>query len=226
MEPLRIEFKLGRPWVPPAFGTHLDGLIAHLVVKDALAHAFFEEGRVEPGYDALISDLPFERYQSPNGSSWKASKLKAINYHGQERRYMTAKTPVNEMCRGIVEGFISNRGATHIDTSRNYAKNSQIYYTLEHVEQLHAWCIGNRDALELLLAGLTGIGIKTRLGHGALAPFEDGKLFRIVADETAAEKWKNRNLPDQLKPDMYPGVGNTLPPYWKNKSYCWMSCEV
>ncbi len=226
MEPLRIEFKLVGPWSPPAYGVHFDGLIAHAVVRDALRTASVSAPGEERQYDHLICDLPFEKYESEAGWCWKASKLQVIGFHGQQRRYLTAKTPVNDMARAIGDGIVEAKGGSIIDTVRGIGKNAALYYTLEHAEELHAWCIGDKEALESLLLEIDGIGVKTRLGHGALAPFEDGRLFRVVADESATTRWKNRNAPDKLEDTMYPGIGSTHSPYWTNKSYCWMPCQA
>jgi CRISPR type IV-associated protein Csf3 len=214
---------------------HFDGLLALQVVQESLRVASppsppvasqQHSGDDGVDYAALIEDLPLEKYESDSGWCWKASKLTAVNYLGQERRYLTAKTPVNDMARKIVDGVVEAKGGSIIDTQRGIGKNSSLYYTLEHVAELHAWCVGDRDGIDYYLSRLRAVGMKTRLGHGALTEFDDGKLFRIVDDEDARTKWQLRNLPDRLMPAMYPGVGATHPPYWKNKSYCWLPCEV
>lgn len=222
MEPLHIEFTLAGPWAPPAFGTHFDGLIAHAIVRDALSCEGLANPENERQFADMICELPFEKYESPAGWCWKASKLQAVGYHGQQRRYLTAKTPVGDMARAIGNGTVETKGGSIIDTVRGIGKNSALYYTLEHAQKLQAWCIGERDSLEYLLQQIDAIGVKTRIGHGALVPYPDGRLFKITADESATEKWKTRNLPDRLVDDMYPDVGAIQPPYWKNKVYCWM----
>jgi CRISPR type IV-associated protein Csf3 len=225
MEPLRVECRLAGPWSPPAHGVHLDGRIARAVVREALRTDRVPESAAESDgreYANLIADLPFEKYESENGWCWKASKFELIGYLGQERRYLSAKTPVTAMARAIGDGIVEAKGGAVIDTQRGIGKNSSLFYTLEHGDELHAWCIADRDALESLLVEVTSIGIKTRLGHGALMPYEDGKLFKVVPDEAARTKWQNRNLPDKLQENMFPGVGALRSPYWKEKVYCWM----
>ena len=230
MQPLRVEFKLVGPWAPPSYGVHFDGLVAHAAVKDGLrgevvaASALSEDG--ETDFASLIADLPFDKYTSQAGWCWKASKLLRIKTHGQERRYMTAKTPVNTMARAIGDGTVETKGGSIIDTVRGIGKNSSLYYTIEHTEELHAYCIGDKDALDYLLGHIVAVGIKPRIGHGSLAQFEDGKYFKIVPDDQALTKWKLRNLPDRLEENMVPGIGTIHPPYWKDKSYCWMPCEA
>lgn len=222
MEPLRIEFRLNGPWCPPHGGVHLDGLIAWAVKEDSLSNASGITGTgAEPDYATIIADLPFEKHESPHGWCWKASKLVVIGYFGQERRYLTAKTPVHDMAQAIGNRVVEEKGGSIIDTVRGLGKNAALYYTLEHALGFEAYCVGDHDALSELLQEIEAIGAKTRLGHGSLRPYDDGKLFRITADATAQEKWKRRNAPERLREDMIPAVASFQPPYWKGKDYCW-----
>lgn len=218
MEPLRIEFRLSGPWCPPHGGVHLDGLVAWAVKEEALRNA----SAANLDYAAIIADLPFEKHESASGWCWKASKLAVVGYREQERRYLTAKTPVADMALAIGDRIVEEKGGANIDTVRGLGKNAALYYTLEHAQGFEAYCIGDFDALSELLQEIDAIGVKTRLGHGSLRPFEDGKLFRITHDETAAEKWKRRNAPERLLEEMIPAVGSVVPPYWKDKDYCWV----
>ncbi len=227
MEPLRIEWKLTSDWVPPHHGLHLDGLIALAVVRDSLSSSYQGEG---VDYAKLISDLPFERFDSTPSEAtrteqtwcWKASMIEVIGYHGQSRRYLTAKTPVDAMAQAIVDGVVEAKGGAYIDTLRGPAKNSALFYTVEYAERLQAWCIGDKDALEDLLGRIDAIGVKSRIGHGSLIPFEDGRLFKITPDPEAATRWQHRNLPVKLHERLYPGIATLQPPYWNGaKCYCW-----
>lgn len=222
MEPLRIEFNLTGPWCPPHGGVHLDGLVAWAVKEEALRNARVANSS-DIDYAALIADLPFEKHEGPNGWCWKASKLQVIGYREQERRYLTAKTPVIDMALAIGDRIVEEKGGANIDTVRGLGKNAALFYTLEHAAKVEAYCIGDRDALVELLQEVPAIGMKTRLGHGSLRPYDDGNLFRIIGDESAHENWKRRNAPDRLLEDMIPAVGRFQPPYWRGKEYCWMS---
>lgn len=220
MEPLRIEFQLSGPWSPPHGGVHLDGLVAWAVKEQALRNAGTSLTSA-PDYAAIISDLPFEKHETSYGWCWKASKLQVLGYRCQERRYLTAKTPVMEMALAIGDRIVEEKGGTYIDTVRGLGKNAAMYYTLEHAQGFEAFCVGDYDALNELLMEVDAIGVKTRLGHGCLRPYEDGKLFRITPDAAAAEGWKRRNAPERLHADMIPAVGCFQPPYWRGKGYCW-----
>lgn len=219
MEPLRIEFQLSGPWCPPQGGVHLDGLVAWAVKEEALRNL---SAGAQTDYETIISDLPFEKYEHDNGWCWKASKLAVIGYQFQERRYLTAKTPATDMALAIANGVVEEKGGSYIDTVRGLGKNAALYYTLEHAQGFQAYCIGDYDALHELLQEIHAIGVKTRLGHGSLRPFNDGHLFRITRDPAAQENWKRRNAPARLVEDMIPAVGSMRPPYWQSKGYCWV----
>lgn len=219
MEPLRVEFKLATPWQPPHGGVHLDGLVAWAVKEEALRNGTIPQG--DGDYAAIIADLPFEKHETASGWCWKASMLTVMGYAGQERRYLTAKTPVTAMAIDIGRRIVEEKGGSYIDTVRGIGKNAAMYYTLEHAEGFEAYCIGDFDALTYLLQEIVAIGGKTRLGHGSLRPFDDGLLFRITRDESAREKWMRRNAPVKLTDDMQPCVGSVRPPYWAAKDYCW-----
>lgn len=221
MESLRIEFQLAGPWCPPHGGVHLDGLVAWAVKEEALRNGSAAL-QAETDYAAIIADLPFDKHESPHGWCWKASKLEVVGYREQERRYLTAKTPVLDMALAIGDRVVEEKGGSMIDTVRGLGKNAALYYTLEHAQGLEAYCIGDFDALSELLQEIEAIGMKTRLGHGSLRPYDDGKLFRITPDASAAEKWKRRNAPERLCEDMIPSVASFTPPYWKDKDYCWV----
>lgn len=219
MEPLRIECRLAGPWSPPHGGTHLDGLLAWAIKEEALDNSA-PDTKVD--YDTLIADLPLERFECDDGWCWKASLFQPVGFMGQERRYLTAKTPVMNMALAIGSRIVQEKGGASIDTVRGLGKNAALYYTLEHVHGLQAWCLGDAEAIIHLLEQVQAIGVKTRLGHGSLLPYGNGQLFQITHDPDAHEKWKHRNAPQKLTEAMYPGVGSFKPPYWKHKDYCWI----
>jgi hypothetical protein len=194
--------------------------VAWAVKEEALRNATASSAAVD--YAAIIAELPFEKHETPDGWCWKASKLEVIGYLGQERRYLTAKTPVMDMALAIGNRVVEEKGGSYIDTVRGLGKNAALYYPLEHAQGFEAHCIGDYDALGELLQEIQAIGAKTRLGHGSLRPYDDGKLFRLTHDESAHEKWKRRNAPERLSEAMYPAVASFQPPYWKGKDYCWV----
>lgn len=74
--------------------------------------------------------------------------------HGVERRYLTAKTPVADILLSIGpkgEGVIVEGGRATIDTQRDYFKPSALHYSLEHIDRMRAWCVGDPDEITALL---------------------------------------------------------------------------
>lgn len=215
MQALQIDCCLAGAWCPPSYGLHLDGLVAWSVVQDSL-----EQGDATMDYAKAISDLPFERHAS---GVWCASQFFPVGWIGQEQRYYTGKTPVDHLAECIGNGAVDTKGGAVIDTVRGIAKNHQGYLTLEHVRGLRAWCVGDEDAIIELLGKIEAVGVKTRMGFGALLPYEDGSLWRITPCEEATEHWKRRSSPVQLTQESYPARGAHQPPYWRGNEFIYRS---
>lgn len=204
--PLRIEWQLETPWCPTAQPIHLDGLIAWAKVDRALA-----EGEQFESYDEILAELPFAKHETPAGWCWQASMLVPDGMHGVERRYLTAKTPIAEIQLSIGlkgEGVIMEGGRATIDIQRDYFKPSALHYTLEHVERVRAWCVGDPDEIAPLLDRIRTLGKKGRLGHGRIAGEAE-----MHEDPAALEMWQHRLLP-KPKEGYFPVNGRLRPPYW------------
>lgn len=205
--PLRIEWALATPWCPPPQGLHLDGLIAWAVVQQLQV-----DGAMPATYEEAIADLPFEKYESPEGWVWKASMVRPVEVKGSERRYMTTKTASAEFAERMHSGAIDGKPLTTVDTVRGPYKNDAFWYTAEHADRLVAYCIGDPERIVPLLDHVTHIGKRMRLDHGRVAPV-DGMLATVVEDESALNLWRQRNMP---APDNghQPVMGRLQPPYW------------
>lgn len=216
MQALKIECRVANAWSPPDLGVHLDGLIAWALVEQAR-----KSGQVITDYDEILSDLPLSRHEFPNGEwVWQASQLVPVDMYGVERRMLTGRTPANEMFNLVAKGVVSSKGGKW-DGSRGPEKNNQVFYTTERIGGLKGWCIGDADALADLLDEVRAVGTRTRIGMGALIPFEDDKFWRITPCDDAATLWSLRNLPDlQGVPDLsrYADIGTYRPPYWRGSA--------
>ena len=219
--PLRIEWRLATPWVPPSQGLHLDGLIAHAIVQRAVNGAGEFGTGAQINYDDLLVDLPFAKFSGadlgeaePDGQRWvwKASLLEA-DVVGSERRYLTTKTPISAIAEHTASGLLSAKGGAKVDTIRGYYKAGAMHYTLEHVRSVSAWCVGDPDRLADLLGDIESLGSKTRLGHGAIREVE-GQLFSMVEDERALALWKRRLMPTP-ELDFVPVQAPLRSPYWR-----------
>lgn len=206
--PLRIEWELATPWCPSYHGVHLDGLVAWAMVQEAVT-----DDTPPPDYDAILADLPFAKYESPNGWVWKASLLRPTAVLGSERRYMTSKTASAEFATRMHDGRIAGKPLTTIDTVRGPYKNDAFWYTIEHVERIVAYCVGDPERIAPLLGQVTHLGKRARLDHGRIAPV-DGMLAQIHEDPEALELWRNRNMPEAQNGHHQPVTGRLRPPYW------------
>lgn len=220
MEPLKIECQIGGAWLPPAFGLHLDGLIAWSLMEQsvvATSRALAAGAAVTPtDYAKVLKDLKDVFEKDPVSGMWCASMFAPVGWSGHERRMIVGKTNEEEMSIFSHEGFLEAAGGNKVDTARGIAKNSQVFFSVEHVRGLRAWCIGEPELLEELLFNVEAVGVKTRIGLGNLMPYEDGALWRVTSCPEAAERWKYRSSPVRLIPDSYPAIGSCEAPYWRN----------
>ena len=221
--PLRIEWNIATPWCAPAFGLHLDGLIGHAVIQEAE-----RDGRAFTSYDDLLNTLPFERHDANGDWCWKASLVTPLAVRGSERVYMTAKSATQSMAGAMVDGLITGRPIKSIDTVRGAFKNDAFWYTIEHVDQLHAWCIGDPERITELLALVTHVGKRARLDHGRIAlreqtdADEGGLDYSVVEDPLALDLWKRRCMPEAVA-GYAPVQSRLRPPYWQGEGavVCW-----
>lgn len=227
---LRIDCRLAGPWMPPAFGLHLDGLLGWALVEQYRREAvashetseIHKEADDEPqiDYASILAQLPLQRDEMTG--AWCASQFAAVGWAAQERRYLTAKTPVESMCRWINAGRVEAKGGSKIDTVRGIAKNGQAFFTIEHAAGLRAWCVGDPEEIVQLLNGYVhAVGVKTRIGLGALIEGDDGSLWSVVEDDEAHKMWRHRSMPAKVIDDSYPAIGSWQPPYWRGSDLIW-----
>ena len=226
LRPLRIRWRLSAPWVPPAYGLHLDGLLAWARVREAM-----NSGGTGADYESLLADLPLARHETTAGCCWKASLVRPVSVLGSERRYMTVKIPTlligrleEEMKAGLRERGLLDRmkGSAGVDTARGFYKAAEFYVPLQHAAELEAFCIGDPGRIHDLLGRVASIGSKGRLGFGTVAEVPDGTGemvldFSVEADLRAETAWRYRVLPelDAAERDRYiPVEARLQPPYW------------
>lgn len=205
--PLRIEWELATPWCPPYHGLHLDGLVAWAMVQEAQA-----TGTLPLHYDDILANLPFAKHETKAGWVWQASLLRPVAVLGSERRYMTTKTATAEFAARMHSGGIEGKPLTSIDTVRGPYKNDAFWYTVEHVERIVAYCVGDPERITPLLGTVTHLGKRARLDHGRIAPVE-GMLAQIHEDPDALKLWRNRNMPEPQNGHQQV-VARLTPPYW------------
>lgn len=232
LTPLKITFNLDTPMQRSGYPIHLDALIAYAQTQAALG-GMDAEHTPQGMLRDLANDLPLAKADKEGQWVWKASALIPVAYGDKSSRMWTRKTntegfaqlAIAEMLQiGVKTQNALNEGKPYagvIDTARGLLKNMFQFYSVEEVHQLNAWCIGDIDLLENLLAPESGwiahVGKRTRVGHGRV------KSLKIEEDEEALEKWKLRVLP-WLEPGYEPIQAAFRPPYWavENRStgYC------
>lgn len=221
MKKLQIDCQLAGPWVPPAFGLHLDGLLARSLVDDAMASVTCDEAE-DMTYASIIADLPLERHDAGEGRAvWCASQFVPVGWLAQERRYLTAKTSIEDAFHWMNRGVVSSKGVTTIDTVRGIAKNGQAFFTIEHAIGLRAWAVGDSEAIMERLTRIQGVGVKTRIGFGSLLPYDNGDLWKITEVPDDQCRWKRRSSPCKLIDDSFPAVGSWHSPYWQGHDRIW-----
>lgn len=216
MQTLKVECRVANVWSPPAFGVHLDGLIGWALVNQAK-----QSGGSSLDFNEILADMPFVSHVFPSGERvWQASILTPTGVHGLERRMMTSVVSPHKMFRLVDRGVVSEKGGKW-EGVRGPEKNSQIFYTTQRISGLQAWCVGDADAIAYLLNEIRAVGSRTRIGMGALMPFDDGAFWRVTPCKEAETLWALRNLPSiEGVPSLprYADVGAYQPPYWEGSS--------
>jgi CRISPR type IV-associated protein Csf3 len=214
MSPLRVTFQLITPWVPPAHGVHLDGLLAWAAAEAAQEHSACTQADI----DAAIAALPLARHTTPDGRwCWKASLLEPRGATRLHRHFATAKTDTQAMAEGLVRGWV--QGKRTIDTVRGATKHDLYRYSSQEVTHLDGWCVGDEAEVAALLSRLRHVGSRGRVGFGAIRRDAEGLPAIEVAPAVAAEAehWRLRHLPEEAE-GYFPLVGRCQPPYWHSPS--------
>ena len=214
MRPLRIEWTLGTPMVAGAHPLHLDALVAYAVTEEALRSGRHASGSIRD----LATELPLDKEVRDGEWAWKASALSVAAGGSHSMRFWTRKTDAMDYAERVAGGGIEGKFrfplkpyAYKIDTQRGIFKQLFKFFPVRQVDKVVAWCIGDLDRLEEILAPeagyITHLGSKTRMGFGRITSFS------IQVDEAAHANWERRVLP-------WPHEGavamriSAHPPYW------------
>lgn len=232
LAPLKITFHLDTPMQRSGYPIHLDALIAFAQTHSALAG--MDPDDAPPGMiRELAEDLPLAKEEKDGEWAWKASALIPTGFGEKSVRMWTRKTDPDDFTRRVIDNnvLIGERTknaltqgkpyAGTIYTDRGLQKNMFEFYPLEEIRKLEAWCVGDIDLLENLLAPesgwITHVGKRTRVGHGRV------RTIQIEEDEEALKKWKLRVIP-WPEAGYEPIQAGLRPPYWavenRGQGYC------
>lgn len=221
--PLKITFRLNTPVVATGYPIHLDAIVAYAVTRREIGSVDFGDVN-DMTIRELSARLPLASCNHESGMVWKASALvcnqpggqsvrmwtRKTNPYDYAERVMSGQTEISTRTRNLLEKGEKYVGA--IDTQRGLLKNQFEFYSVKEMPTLEAWCVGDIDELESLLAPeaglITHIGKRGRAGHG--------RVVSVVIEpcDEAELLWKNRVLPWRESDDYEPLVAAIRPPYW------------
>lgn len=207
--PLRLDFRFRGLMAEADHLIHLDGILSAAALEQALTD--------HPNPNRTVSeaalDLPLDRYK-PKGApdSWvfKASAL-VLDRTGQTHlRFRTRRYEGDEYADALATGRIRSR-KNIIPQGSGPMRAVLLWDSVEVVWSARAWCIGNQDEIEKLLAWVTGLGALRKNGFGELVE------VTVTRDEAAFEKWRYRQMPEPV-PGYAPMQVQLTPPYWRRAS--------
>lgn len=220
---LKVTFGLDTPMVPSAYPIHLDALVAYAATQSALAAGDATEQSAN-SIRQLADNLPFGKETRHGEWVWQASALVPEVIGEQSVRMWTRKTNAYDYAARAASGALELGARTRnalddgkpyagtIDTTRGLLKNQFEFYPVAEVFQLSAWCIGDVDQLEALLAPESGfvthLGKRGRIGHGRI------RSVTFSEAHDAIDRWKIRVLPWRESDAYEPMVAAFQPPYW------------
>lgn len=196
---LRVDWLLERPITVPPRPLHLDALLAWARVDAA-------------GGDISVQhDLPLARFvsgaddDSDDSWVWKASRV----------WFKPASTPflVQTLRKVDYEDMAHDKGTVYEGRINNITPGTGVYKAFDMrtshqwIHSAHAWCVGDQEQIQELLARVRHLGAKRRNGWGRITS------TTVVDDPAAHTAWQWRVLATPQK-GYAETTGTLRPPYW------------
>ena len=239
--PLRVTFTLTSPMVSPGNPIHLDSLLAYAVTRQQLSRIvsgrYVNKTNNDGFVRSLAEKLPLGRETKDGEWVWKASALMPTEVLSRSMRMFTRKQDHYDFAERVksTNVTLSTRATTMLDKNIPFAIEISkldalptprlLFYPVEHVREVVAWCIGDQDLIESLLSPdsgyITCIGKNKRCNHGNILS------VTVEEDASAHELWKRRVLPWQE--EGYVAVDAAFqPPYWapENRKSAFMPVDL
>lgn len=216
MHPMRVRWTLSTPMIPPAGGIHLDGLLAHAVVRRTLGSDVTALAGEGLSIRDVAGRLPLEQYRTQGAGDdqwvWKASLIELDAHPANSHATITGKTSLDHMTRMFCAGQISGRGL-QINTGSGPRRSYLLRYPMLNVREATAYAVGDIDAVADLLGEIVGLGRKVVAGFGHIA---DCQVQPCAAEEC---RWWWRTMPHAeatvISAESFtPAMGNLRSPYW------------
>lgn len=213
MDSLKVSFTLGKPIAIPSHPIHLDSLLAW-----ANVHREQAKGNWDENFKSK-DDLPLECVTHDSGDFfWKASQLLYRHDSYPFTEYMTRQMELEEWMYDRKIGRWGGKSRNKFDQGTGIYKRYYFQDFYIKVANVHAYCVGDSDAVHESLKHIHGIGRQMRNGWGKVKSFSVGKI------DADACKWNRRTIPAwgyEHTTDQHAKVSAvTRPPYWKRKNLC------
>ncbi|MFK4136682.1 hypothetical protein ACI2KR_31090 [Pseudomonas luteola] len=207
MEPLRITILLNSPIVEPSQPFHFDALLGALKVRQAEA----EHGAIDPR--SVHHDIPLDRHVTPSGKwVFKASAFKLNKMEEAFNWMMSGRSDLKQAAEDRASGFLKYRTAKP-NTAGGPFKASVFHLDLVWGD-LVAYAVGDKQAIEQMLAGCSQVGGRRGTGFG--------NVQSISVESVSIEEchWDWRNLPSDYDiplthtESLVQSAGSLHAPYW------------
>jgi len=193
----------------PALPMHFDDILAAAAVKEHLS----QNNEAIGDYDKIINFLPLAKQEEGKDWIWKASVIR-WNNHGNFMKSLTQSLDQYKIALLKDQGVIKFGGSS-LNTASGPLKSSISLLPSAAYSNGVAFCIGEKEKVERLLAQLEYIGKKHQRGCGKVISFQ-------VDIVEASDAWTDRTLPlsmESLKQNRHSLASQVgvRPPYWLNK---------
>jgi len=207
MEPLKIHWQFARPVVVPAHPIHLDALLAWAAVDEAVS-----QGQSDPL--SAADSLPLACWTANSGAwVWQASQLRFRGRHGGFMTQSQRRAELYELAVNQARGVFRTRRHP-IKRARPGAgpyKGYVLWTSMAWYMEATAYCTGESDRIQELLARVRFIGKRRRERNGEVAAME-------ISHSPDPDAWRDRRLPidPSIDREGYAySMGPLRPPYWR-----------
>lgn len=200
MRPLEIRFRLVTMMRAPELPLHLDALLAWAAVDEA-------NGDIE-----AQSSLPLAKFAPQNDEErwvWRASRIIPVATNRQTMPTIRTFDPVQW---AIDKDQVYIGGPNKLKPGTGPYKAYQMIAPMLQAPEAVAWCVGDPDRIQALLARVPTLGKLGRLDCGRIA-----SVTVLDDPHPSRERWRLRTLPER-RDEYYAAQMVLRPPYWRRSA--------